>query len=213
LFSPALSLAEILYVKSDKTKLFTEESARSRVFQKIRAGTPVKAIVGHKQFYRAALASGKRGWLFKFKLTSKDPSTRGRQSCFIDILAGRPSVSARESNSGSSIRGLSPASATYAKNKRLCFTAAQAVSDILFTHGLDQDLEYEADRMGMEYANRKGFNPAGLKEFIRILDLHSTESSSIFFSIHLSQKDRYRNLVSGLTHYDDTRINPDLSQR
>ena len=41
------------------------------------------------------------------------------------------------------------------------------LQDVLFDHGLDQDLEYEADLRGMEAAYRTGYNPEGM---IKILD-------------------------------------------
>ena len=40
------------------------------------------------------------------------------------------------------------------------------VSNILFTKGLDKNLEFEADKYGREFAYRMGYFPGGLQNFI-----------------------------------------------
>ena len=75
------------------------------------------------------------------------------------------------------------------------------VSDVLFTRGLDKDLEFEADKFGMEYAYRMGYNPAGLKDFVKILGQSSSRESSIFLSTHPSPGARFQALGRLFTRY------------
>ena len=68
-------IAETLYVKKSGTKLQAQDSAKSEVIAKLGQGTPVKVIKKLKRFYQVSEPSGKKGWIFKFKLTSKAPAS------------------------------------------------------------------------------------------------------------------------------------------
>ncbi len=86
------------------------------------------------------------------------------------------------------------------------------VSNTLFTKGLDKNLEHDADRLGMEYAYRLGYNPKGLIDFIRILG--GTKSHrSIFFSTHPSPRARYSALKNKLGNYRAGAKYPHLASR
>jgi predicted Zn-dependent protease len=87
------------------------------------------------------------------------------------------------------------------------------VSDLLFTNGLDKNLEFEADRMGLEYAVRAGYYPTGLKDFLKILGNSQELQRSTILSTHPSARQRYRLLVKQLTQYEDSRNNPLLADR
>lgn len=86
------------------------------------------------------------------------------------------------------------------------------ISDIIFTRGLDKDLEFEADKMGVEYAARVGYNPSGLRDFIRILG-QKTRSGSIFFSTHPPPRTRYDRLSRLVAGYRAAAGNPWLAER
>ncbi len=87
------------------------------------------------------------------------------------------------------------------------------MSNILFTHGLDKDLEFEADKFGMEYAYRMGYHPAGLKEFIQILGQSSSSKSSIFLSTHPGPAERFQGLSRLLPQYKGVGLYPVLARR
>ncbi len=87
------------------------------------------------------------------------------------------------------------------------------VSDLLFTQGLDKNLEFEADRMGLEYAVRAGYYPSGLKDFLKILGNSQELQRSTILSTHPSARQRYRLLVKELTNFEDSRKNPLLADR
>ncbi len=66
------------------------------------------------------------------------------------------------------------------------------VNDKLFTKGLDQSMEDEADELGMEYAYRMGYNPSGLLSFQQKLEKRLGKEPSVFFKTHPSIHDRVK---------------------
>jgi predicted Zn-dependent protease len=87
------------------------------------------------------------------------------------------------------------------------------VSNVLFTRGLDKNLEFEADNYGMEYAYRMGYHPAGLKDFIKILGQSSSRESSIFLSTHPGPGERFQALGRLLPRYKGVGLYPVLARR
>jgi len=86
------------------------------------------------------------------------------------------------------------------------------MSSTLFTRGLDQNLEFEADQFGVEYAYRVGYFPGGLRDFLNVLG-KSQGSQSIFFSTHPSPRARYDRLSAQMRRYADASLAPVLSNR
>lgn len=127
LLSPAPArTTETLYVKTTGAKLREGNSFRSRTLQKLNAGTPVKVLEKTKTFYKVSLPNGREGWILKLKLTSRAPAVR-REKRPVGGLRRRPRIAALESTSGSSIRGLVPASKKYAKDKGIPEQYIQAI--------------------------------------------------------------------------------------
>ncbi len=76
---------------------------------------------------------------------------------------------------------------------------------VLFDHGLDQDMEFEADLSGMSFAYQTGYNPEG---FIRVLDmLKQKEATAVkegsWFSTHPPLTDRIQKCNEGMAKYPD----------
>ncbi len=86
------------------------------------------------------------------------------------------------------------------------------MSSTLFTKGLDKNLEYEADKFGMDYAYRVGYNPGGLRDFMKVLG-KSQESRSVLLSTHPTPRDRYGKLNAQSKRYGNVSLAPILSQR
>jgi len=99
------------------------------------------------------------------------------------------------------------------KDEGLFDQVINEVSNILFTRGLDKNLEFEADKFGMEYAYRMGYHPAGLKDFIKILGQSSSRESSIFLSTHPGPADRFQALGRLLPKYKAVGLYPILAKR
>lgn len=139
---PGNLIAETLYAKSSRTKLQKTASARSSVVGMLRKGAAVQVIKKGKRYYNVSIG-GKKGWVFKFKLTSRRPAnTRGSG---LGGLMGNDRVASSGSSSGSSIRGLSQISEDYAKRKGITRRDVAAVKHMerltVSEKELDQFLE------------------------------------------------------------------------
>lgn len=103
------------YVKSSNTPLTAEPSARSKKLGHLSAGQAVNVLGTEGKFMKVSVG-GKEGYVYKFKLTQNAPSGGGGGGG-LDALVGDQKMAAAETSSGSSIRGLSPISESYAKGK------------------------------------------------------------------------------------------------
>ena len=129
LLLPQLASAETWYVKKSRTKLQAEASARSKVLSKLSKGTPVDVMKKSGKFFLVS-TSGKEGWVFRFKLSKKAPAGGQGEGDVLGALGGNQRMAARESASGSSIRGLSPISEQHAREKGATSESIQAVKDM-----------------------------------------------------------------------------------
>ncbi|MBT3921049.1 MAG: SH3 domain-containing protein [Nitrospina sp.] len=144
LFLPQWVAAETWYVKKSHTKLQAEASARSKVLSKLEQGTPVNVKKKSGKFFQVS-TGGKSGWVFRFKLSKKAPAGGQDEGDVLGALGGSQKMAARESASGSSIRGLSPISEQHARKKGATSESIQAVKDmenyIVMPEQLDRFLE------------------------------------------------------------------------
>ncbi|MGV7220651.1 MAG: SH3 domain-containing protein [Nitrospinales bacterium] len=119
--------AETVYVKRSGTKLQATGSAKSKVLKKLGQGTALEVSSKKGKFYEVTEPGGKKGWVFKFKLTSKKPSGGGSG---LSSVVGERKVADSGSASGSSIRGLSPVSEKHAQQKGISQTDINAVKQM-----------------------------------------------------------------------------------
>ncbi len=108
-------MAETVYVKKSGTKLQASGSGKSKVVKNLSQGTALEVASKKGKFYEVTEPGGKKGWVFKFKLTSKKPSSGGGGA--LEGVVGKRKVADSGSASGSSIRGLSNVSEEHAKSK------------------------------------------------------------------------------------------------
>ena len=87
------------------------------------------------------------------------------------------------------------------------------MSDMLFTKGLDKNLEFESDLYGAEYLYRAGYNPRGLKDYLLTLKSQEGKTRSVFFSTHPDTGERIRKLDAALRKYEDAKNFPFLTKR
>jgi len=115
---PGLSFAETMYAKKDGVKVTAEQSPTSAIVGRLNTGDEVQVVkkVGRK--YQVTIPNGKTGWVFKFKLTSSEPSGKSGGSS-LSALTGKTTIAARESRAGGSIRGLKETTENYAKGKNI----------------------------------------------------------------------------------------------
>ena len=129
LLLPYLATAETWYVKKSSTKLQAAASARSKVLSRLKQGTRVEVKKKSGKFFQVSTV-GKTGWIFRFKLSKKAPAERQGEGDVLGALGGNQRMAARESASGSSIRGLSPISEQHARKKGATPESIQAVKDM-----------------------------------------------------------------------------------
>ena len=99
------------------------------------------------------------------------------------------------------------------KNPGMFDKLIDEVSNILFTKGLDKNLEFEADKYGREFAYRMGYYPGGLQDFIYKLGKSAAGGESIFMSTHPSTNERYSILKNSWSRYQKTALYPVLEKR
>lgn len=99
------------------------------------------------------------------------------------------------------------------KNPGMLDKLIDEVSNVLFTKGLDKNLEFEADKYGREFAYRMGYYPGGLQNFIRKLGKSTEGGKSIFMSTHPSAGERYRILKKSWSRYQQAALYPVLEKR
>jgi predicted Zn-dependent protease len=99
------------------------------------------------------------------------------------------------------------------KNPGLFDKLIDEVSNVLFTKGLDKNLEFEADRYGREFAYRMGYYPGGLQNFIRKLGKSREGGNSIFMITHPSTGERYNRLKKTWSRYKKASLYSVLGKR
>jgi predicted Zn-dependent protease len=99
------------------------------------------------------------------------------------------------------------------KNPGMFDKLIDEVSNVLFTKGLDKNLEFEADKYGREFAYRMGYYPGGLQDFIYRLGKSAAGGESIFMSTHPSTNERYSILKNSWSRYQKTALYPVLEKR
>ncbi len=116
--SAAPARAETMYAKKDRIKVTAQKSPMSKVVATLQLGDSVQVLEKSGRHYKVRVGSGKKGWVFKFRLSPKPVST-GEGGDALAMLSGESGISAREARSGGSIRGLEEATEEYAKNKQI----------------------------------------------------------------------------------------------
>ena len=127
---PSLVFATTVYVKKVKTKITEAPSSRSRTVAVINPGIPLEVIDRKGKFYYVKLSSGKKGWVFKFKVTFKKPTKENQDEALFALLVGERKIKADEASTGGSIRGLNRISERDAKSRGIKPEHIQAVKNM-----------------------------------------------------------------------------------
>jgi predicted Zn-dependent protease len=89
------------------------------------------------------------------------------------------------------------------KDPEMYANVVDEITDKLFTKGLDKDLEYEADVYGIEFAYRAGYNPKGLRDYLKTLQAQKGHAKSAFFTTHPPTDERISKIDVTLRDYSD----------
>jgi uncharacterized protein YgiM (DUF1202 family) len=115
---PSSNWAATLYAKQNDVKVNAEKAPTSAVIATLALGDPVTVLAEEGRLAKVKTATGKTGWVFKFRLTEDKPSMGGG-ALGLSGLTGRKTIAARESRSGGSIRGLKESTEQYANTKNI----------------------------------------------------------------------------------------------
>lgn len=83
----------------------------------------------------------------------------------------------------------------------------EQAAEILFTKGLEKDMEFEADKVGSEYAYRVGYRPEGLKNFLSVLGNNLPAQGSALASTHPQPQDRVIKLSGIMADFESDQQN------
>ena len=89
------------------------------------------------------------------------------------------------------------------QNPEMFSNVIDEITDKLFTKGLDKDLEFEADVYGIEFAYRAGYNPNGLRDYLKTLQSQKGKAASRFFTTHPDTRTRISKIDESLRQYSD----------
>lgn len=102
------------------------------------------------------------------------------------------------------------------KDPQMFDSVVKEVVNMIFENGLGRTKELEADKIGVEFAYRVGYNPNALKSFIELLKPHMSGSRQFSLSkTHPDPKDRAQNLQNVLSqsNYKGSQSLPLLADR
>jgi len=151
-FSAGNLFAATMYAKKDRVKVTTEKSPTSKVVALLRLGDQVEVVKKSGRQYQVKLRSGKSGWVFKFKLTDKQPEKKTGKSG-LSGLAGDNVVVAQEARAGGSIRGLKETTEQYADKKQISQADRRSVEKMEQRTVTDDELDqFKKDGGIGEYA-------------------------------------------------------------
>ena len=68
--------------------------------------------------------------------------------------------------------------------------------EAMFVKGYSRDTEFEADRLGVEYAGKAGYDPTAMKRFLDTLAKQQATSEGGFYATHPSTKERQDKLAA-----------------
>lgn len=140
------SWAGTLYTKKSGTPVYAEPSARSSVVETLDGGAPLEQTGQQGKFFQVTTPSGKKGWVFQFKVADEAPA--GDPGGGLLGSLGGDKMSARESASASSIRGLSPVAEEHAQKKGISKEDIEAVKAM-------ENFKVPADEVDRFLAQRK----------------------------------------------------------
>lgn len=127
---PSIVFATTVYVKKIKTKITETPSPRSKIIAVVNPGIPLEIIDKKRKYYYVKLPNNKKGWVFKFKVTTKKPTRKGGDEELFALLLGERKIKADEASAGGSIRGLSRISERDATSRGIKPEHIQAVKNM-----------------------------------------------------------------------------------
>ncbi len=111
--------AEKRWVSSEGTTLKAEASAASENVADVNVGTEVTVVESGGRWLKVRTAAGKEGWVYAGRVSETQPSAEvtGDDSGLFGASLQKSQINTAKADSARSIRGLSPGTAQYAKDR------------------------------------------------------------------------------------------------
>ena len=111
-----------VWVNADKTMVKADRKSSSTTVAELPKGTRLSVRDYQKKWYQVTLGNGKTGWIYRGKVSTSEVEKQGKgeEGGSIGGLLGElsgSSITADNTDSSRSIRGLSPEATEYAKQK------------------------------------------------------------------------------------------------
>ncbi len=131
-----------LWVSSGGAKLKADRKASSATIAQLPVGEKLNVISSERRWYKVATASGKKGWIYRGKVSNSAPevSPEDGDDLFGDIPG--TSISAESADTSRSIRGLSPEAKEYAKSTKTPKKYQNALDKVLALKVKKNELEF-----------------------------------------------------------------------
>lgn len=131
-----------MWISSNRARLKADKRASSATLSTVPTGTEVTVLSSYKRWYRIRTPSGKEGWMYRGRL-SKSPPAQESQDQAGDPFAGLSGsrIAADEASTSRPIRGLSPETEQYARNRGTPAAYKEALDRVLSMRMMDHELE------------------------------------------------------------------------
>jgi len=140
-FLPPASGAESVWVASSGAKLKVDRSASSQTVSELPVGAELTVLNSEGRWYQVRTTSGKEGWVYRGKVSTAPPpkETQETENLFAEL--GGSDISADEAQTSRSIRGLSPETEQYARQRGTPEAYQKALDEVLVMRVAPKELE------------------------------------------------------------------------
>jgi len=115
--NPAISAQKKIWVSTTGAKLKAEKSVSSATIANLPVGTQLTVHALKNRWYQVSTPNGKKGWIYRGKVSSEPPKKEGGEQNPLGTLIGGltgSNIRADASDTSRSVRGLSPEAEAYA---------------------------------------------------------------------------------------------------
>lgn len=142
-----------MWVTSEKARLKSKPKASSTTLATVSVGAKVSVLESKKRWYKVRTASGKKGWMYRGKLSDTRPAKETEDSDNLFSSMRASSISADEAQTSRSIRGLSSETEQYARKRKTPAAYKEALDQVLAIRITDKEVDVflRAGKVG-EYA-------------------------------------------------------------
>ncbi len=153
---PAVGAQKKVWVSTTGAKLKAEKTVSSATIANLPVGTHLTVHALKNRWYQVSAPDGKKGWIYRGKVSSEPPKKEGEEQIPLGTLIGDltgSNIQADASDTSRSVRGLSPEAEAYADRTGTPEQYKKALDTVISTKTSDTEIEQflRAGKIG-EYA-------------------------------------------------------------